>query len=100
MAEDRSRDVSTVNAQQYWQTVDQRLSAAGVTPAQVQIAWVKEADPGPTLAFPDDALKLKAELANIARILKTSYPNIRMAYYSSRIYAGYASRPLNPEMCA
>jgi len=63
----------------------------------VQIAWVKEADPGPTLAFPDDALKLKDELANIARILKTRYPNIRLAYYSSRIYAGYASSTLNPE---
>jgi len=97
MSADRISDLSTSTAQQYWQTVDQRLSAAGVTPAQVQIAWVKEADPGPTLAFPDDALKLKDELANIARILKTRYPKIRLAYYSSRIYAGYASSTLNPE---
>ena len=97
MSADRISDLNTSSAQQYWQTVDQRLSAAGVTPAQVQVAWVKEADPGPTLAFPDDALKLKGELANIARILKTRYPNIRLAYYSSRIYAGYASSTLNPE---
>jgi hypothetical protein len=97
MSADRISDLSLSSAQQYWQTVDQRLSAAGVMPAQVQIAWVKEADPGPTQAFPDDALKLKDELANIARILKTRYPNIRLAYYSSRIYAGYASSTLNPE---
>jgi hypothetical protein len=97
MSADRISDLNTASAQQYWQTVDQRLSAAGVTPAQVQVAWVKEADPGPTLAFPNDAFKLKDELANIARILKTRYPNIRLAYYSSRIYAGYASSNLNPE---
>lgn len=97
MSADRISDLNTASAQQYWQTVDQRLSAAGVTPAQVQIAWVKEANPGPTLDFPNDALKLKDELANIAKILKTRYPNIRLAYYSSRIYAGYASSTLNPE---
>jgi hypothetical protein len=97
MSADRISDLNTASAQQYWQTVDQRLSAAGVTPAQVQVAWVKEADPGPTLDFPNDALRLKDELANIARILKTRYPNIRLAYYSSRIYAGYASSNLNPE---
>ena len=97
MSADRIVDLSTTSAQQFWQTVDQRLSAAGVTPAQVQIAWVKQADPGPTLVFPDDALKLKGELTTIAQILKTRFPNIKIAYYSSRIYAGYATSNLNPE---
>src|SRR5262249_14002392 len=36
----------------FWATVDQRLRAAGVTRAQVQVAWVKQADPGPTEGFP------------------------------------------------
>ena len=67
MSADRIVDLSTTTAQQFWQTVDQRLAAAGVTPAQVQVAWVKQADAGPTLAFPDDALKLKGELATIAQ---------------------------------
>lgn len=97
MSADRISDLNTSTAQQYWQTVDQRLSAAGVTTAQVQVAWVKEADASPTLDFPADALKLKDELASIARILKTRYPNIRLVYYSSRIYAGYATSTLNPE---
>jgi len=97
MSADRIVDLGTTTAQQFWQTVDQRLSTAGVTPAQVQIAWVKQADPGPTLAFPNDALRLKGELATIAQILKTRFPNIKIAYYSSRIYAGYATSNLNPE---
>jgi len=97
MSADRIVDLSTTTAQQFWQTVDQRLAAAGVTPAQVQAAWVKQADAGPTLPFPDDALKLKGELATITQILKTRFPNIKIAYNSSRIYAGYATSTLNPE---
>jgi hypothetical protein len=82
---------------QFWTTVNQRLASNNVTPNQVQAAWVKEADPEPTLAFPADAQKLQSELAAIARLLKTRFPNLKIAYYSSRIYAGYASTNLNPE---
>ncbi len=57
----------------------------------------KEADANPKAAFPTHALTLKDEYAMIAQILKTRFPNIRLAYYSSRTYAGYASTTLNPE---
>jgi hypothetical protein len=90
-------NLTSPQGQQYWNTTDSRLAAAGVTPAQVQAAWIKEADAQPTAGFPNYALQLKNELAVIARILKTRYPNIRIAYLSSRIYAGYASTALNPE---
>src|SRR5439155_2296162 len=30
----------------YWRTVDDRLRAAGVTREQVQVVWIKKADPG------------------------------------------------------
>jgi hypothetical protein len=83
--------------QQFWQTVDDRLAQADVTPKQVQIAWVKQADISPTAHFPNDAIALQQELAEIAHILVARFPNIKIAYYSSRIYAGYASSLLNPE---
>ncbi len=83
--------------QQFWTTVEARLANAGVTAAQVQVAWVKEADANPTAAFPTHALTLKDEYALIAQILKTRFPKIRLAYYSSRTYGGYASTTLNPE---
>ena len=89
--------LSSPEGQTFWTTVDHRLSASGVTPAQVQIAWVKEANAQPRAAFPADALELQGQLAEIARILKIRFPNIRTAYYSSRIYSGYASSTLNPE---
>lgn len=85
---------STAN---FWRVIDQRLRNANATPTQVQVAWVKEADAAPTRAFPVHAQILSSELEIIARILKAKYPNLKIAYWSSRIYAGYATTTLNPE---
>lgn len=83
-----------------WSTVNQRLTAAGVTPQQVQIAWVKQAERQPSQygAFPAHAQKLQSDLEAIARNLSTNYPKIKIAYYSSRTRA-YTNDPtaLNPE---
>jgi len=87
----------TTKGQAYWEEVNSLLNQSNVTPAQVQIAWVKVAEANPTGTFPIDALRLKADLGAIARILKLKFPNIRLAYYSSRIYAGYTTTSLNPE---
>jgi hypothetical protein len=85
---------STAN---FWSVIDQRLRNANVTRSQVQVAWVKEADAGPTAAFPVHAQILSSEMESIARVLKAKYPNLKIAYWSSRIYAGYATTTLNPE---
>ncbi len=81
----------------YWNTVDQRLQDAGVTRAQVQIVWIKEADAGPREGFPKYAKTLQEELGRIVRLLPSRFPNVKLVYLSSRIYAGYATTPLNPE---
>ena len=81
----------------FWQTVDTRLAAADVTPKQVQIVWLKEADARPVTGFPQHALTLQTELETVVRILKQRFSNLRLVYCSSRIYAGYASTDLNPE---
>jgi len=83
-----------------WDGVKANLTAAGLTEAQVQVAWIKQANIGPKVSLPAsnaDAYRLVAQLGNISRALKVRYPNIRLAYFSSRIYAGYASTALNPE---
>ncbi len=97
MSADRIYDMSTPSAVEYWSTVDSRLRAAGVTAAQVQIAWLKEADDSPTEGFPLDSMKLKEELVSIVRIMKSRFPNLALTYLSSRIYGGYATTLLNPE---
>lgn len=86
--------------QQDWDGVKANLTAAHLTEAQVQIAWIKQANISPTVGLPatsSDAYRLEAQLGNIARALRVRYPNIRLAYFSSRIYAGYATSKLNPE---
>jgi uncharacterized protein (TIGR03437 family) len=81
----------------YWGTVEARLAAAGVTAAQVQAAWIKLANIAPALPFPEDARKLQADIRAVVQSLRPRFPNLRLAYLSSRIYAGYASTNLNPE---
>jgi hypothetical protein len=81
----------------FWTTIDQRLAAAGVTRQQVQVAWIKEADSNPTQPFPTHAITLQRELEAITRVVKSFYPNTRLAYCSSRTYGGYATTSLNPE---
>ena len=82
-----------------WAVMDQRIQQAGLTPAQVQIVWLKQAQIGPAKLgeFPKHARSLQDDTAVILRQLKTRCPNLRIAYLSSRIYAGYATGPLNPE---
>jgi hypothetical protein len=82
-----------------WKVLDERLRQAGVAPQQVQAAWVKQAMAGPENlgAFPKHAEVLKGHMVGLLTQLKERFPNVRIAYLSSRIYAGYATTHLNPE---
>jgi hypothetical protein len=82
-----------------WTVLDQRLRQAGVTAQQVQVAWVKQAMPGPEYLgdFPKHAEVLKGHMVGLLEQLKRRFPNVRLVYLSSRIYAGYATTHLNPE---
>ena len=82
-----------------WEEADRRLKAAGVTPEQVQVVWVKQAliQQGRHGEFPEHAKVLQKHLESILTLAKSRYPNLRLAYLSSRIYAGYAASALNPE---
>jgi hypothetical protein len=85
-----------------WQKVAQRLKEAGVTPEQVQVAWIKHADPGPS---PDKvplqyARHVRDKIAASLAVTRSTFPNLRVAYLSSRIYGGYniaGVRRVNPE---
>jgi hypothetical protein len=82
---------------QYWNEVDNRLRQAGVTRAQVQAIWIKQADAGPREGFLAYAKTLQAELARIVRTLPERFPNLKLTYLSSRTYGGWAKSALNPE---
>ncbi len=82
-----------------WDVLEQRLRQAGVTAEQVQVAWIKQARRMPAQygEFPEHAREFAGHLRKLVQMLRERLPNLRIAYLSSRIYAGYATTPLNPE---
>lgn len=81
----------------YWANVDNKLANSGLTPAQVQFIWLKEALMGPTGNFLQHAQLLQSYLTDIIHIIHDRYPNVKIVYLASRTYAGYSDTPLNPE---
>jgi hypothetical protein len=84
---------------------DDVLAPQGLSEAQVQVIWLKVANPtpdtgpgsGPMPAAGSDADSLVMRMGAIIRAAKVRYPNLQMVFASSRIYAGYANITLNPE---
>lgn len=81
----------------YWAIVDERLQKAGLTRAQVEAVWIKQADAGPSQGFPAYAKTLEQELTRIVQVLHDRFPNLKLTYLTSRTYGGYALTKLNPE---
>ena len=80
-----------------WTEADRRLSAASLGTKQVQVAWIKLANVRPTGDLGEHGRKLYDDTLAVLRNAKTRFPNLRIAYLGSRIYAGYSNGPLNPE---
>jgi hypothetical protein len=76
---------------QYNQVAVDTLAPAGVTPRQVQIAWI-ELDNAPAFiplgSADSDTYYLKGYIAETLREIKRQYPNLQIAYLSSRTYTG------------
>ena len=90
-----------------------------LTEKQVQVLWIKNANPSPALHSPPglvgirrcsllpitvlarmgtiEACYYEEQLGETIRAAKVRYPNLQQVFISTRIYAGYASVPLNPE---
>ena len=77
-----------------WPTLAQRIKAAGLSPQQVQVCWLKqvEANPKPLGEFPAHARALQADITAILNIARYHYPNLRVLYLSSRTFGGWSGR--------
>jgi hypothetical protein len=80
-----------------WAVAEQRLAKEGVSPRQVQTAWIKLANKTPRGDLAAHGKKLQRDTLAVIQNAKARYPNLRIAYLSSRTYAGYATTKLNPE---
>jgi hypothetical protein len=110
----KNADDGTIGTAYWKEWIPQHLTAAGVTPAQVQVVWLKqtEASVGPAMlaqlgvqeyqvpvrqSFPKSAASLLADLRLIVQILPERFPNLKQCYISSRSYGGWALREGNRE---
>ena len=83
-----------------WTLMQTKLAAAGVTGAQVQVAWIKHSIPHWMLtqqSFPQDAQELLGFERSANLMLKIKYPGVKIAYLSARSYGGYAMGQSNSE---
>ena len=98
---------------QYDRIRDHILAAVGLTEAQVEVVWIEDCDrdPGPTNYPPlcdptvegctnttqTEAIRYEQETGQILRAAKTRWPNLTLAFISSRIYGGYSATTVSPE---
>ena len=77
-----------------WPTLARRIEEAGLSPQQVQVVWLKhvEANPKPLGEFPAHARALQADITAVFQIARHHYPNLRVAYLSSRTFGGWSGR--------
>ena len=80
-----------------WEEAERRLLAAGISTKQVQVAWIKLANKGPHGDLEEHGRKLEKDTLAVIQNAKAKFPNLQVAFLSSRIYGGYATGPLNPE---
>ncbi|MEZ6015623.1 MAG: hypothetical protein R3F49_10945 [Planctomycetota bacterium] len=72
--------------------LDDRLLSAGVTPEQVQVLVFETARaPVPPLPFVADGLTMRDELADVVRMLRSRFVNLRVALVTTSNYAGYST---------
>ncbi len=93
----QSADKIVNNGTQYWEGVDRKLGDAGLTPQQIQVVWLKQADSRPSLEFPANAQQLQEELKILSQTMKDRFPNLAIIYLTSRIYGGYSRNDLRNE---
>ena len=80
-----------------WAEADRRLKSSGVSREQVQVAWIKLANAGPSGELREHGRQLERDTRTVLANLTDHFPNLRIAYLGSRIYGGYADGRLNPE---
>jgi hypothetical protein len=91
----------TSTTSSYWATVmNDYLPQNNVTANQVVAAWIEDTDGIASGTFPSDMTKLQSEYETMMQTMLKLFPNLKMVYFSSRVYGGYSNgvgKPDNPE---
>jgi hypothetical protein len=80
-----------------WNAISQFfLPQVGLTANQVVAAWIQAVNAFPTGKFPADMSQEQNQLETIAQNLHAKFPNLKLAYYTSKFYDGYDNGLRNP----
>lgn len=86
------------SASYYWSTiVNNYLPQNGVTSNQVVAVWIEDTDSIKTGSFPADMTAMQGEYETLAQDVLTNFPNVKLMYWSSRVYGGYSNGLVNPD---
>ena len=82
----------------YWATVmGDYLPQSGVTQNQVVAIWMEDTDGIASGTFPTDMSNLQTQYEQMMQTMLTLFPNLKMVYFSSRVYGGYSNGVGNPD---
>ena len=70
------------------------LPQSHVTANQVVAAWINDVS-YPKGTFPGDMATLQSNLESISQNLHNKFPNLKLAYFTGRMYGGYSNNPKN-----
>jgi len=90
----------TITNSPYWSMViNNYLPQNGVSANQVVAIWIEDTDGIATGSFPTDLTTLQSEYETMMQIALTDFPNLKLVYFSSRVYGGYSNgvATINPE---
>ncbi len=93
------------NAPNPYDFVRSRFERVGANEKQVEVVWIKEAIPSSAQfaappSLPDsraDAYAYEKYIGGMLRAIKSRYPNVKLAFLSSRIYGGFNQESKNHE---
>ena len=86
------------SASYYWSTiVNNYLPQNGVTSNQVVAVWIEDTDSIKTGSFPADMTTMQSEYETLAQDVLTNFPNVKLMYWSSRVYGGFSNGLVNPD---
>ncbi len=80
-----------------WTVAIERLHRAGVTTAQVQVAWIKLANICRGETVEEYSARLERDSVTVLQSARRWCPNLILVALGSRIYGGWATTRLNPE---
>jgi hypothetical protein len=94
------KDFADIKSYYWGMVLNNYLPQNGVTSKQVVAIWMEDTDGIATGSFPTDITTLQSEYESMMQNMHTLFPNLKLVYFSSRVYGGYSNgvgTPDNPE---